>query len=74
MADGRTLNDRRRYRVVMSDFMASGGDGVGLTGGSAPEELGVVDLDALIAHLRRVPGGRLSLTQALRAPRISAVP
>ncbi len=74
MADGRPLNDRRRYRVVMSDFIASGGDGVGLTGGSAPEELGVIDLDALVAHLRRVPGGRLTMTEALRAPRIRALP
>jgi 2',3'-cyclic-nucleotide 2'-phosphodiesterase (5'-nucleotidase family) len=74
MADGRPLNNRRTYRVVMSDFMASGGDGVGLTGGSAPEELGVIDLDALIAHLRRAPNGRLALTEALRAPRIVATP
>lgn len=73
MADGRPLADRRSYRVVMSDFIASGGDGVGLSGGSAPEELGIVDLDALIAHLRRVPGGRLTMTEALSAPRIRSV-
>ncbi len=74
MADGRPLADRRTYRVVMSDFIASGGDGVGLSGGSAPEELGVVDLDALIAHLRKVPGGRLTMTEALAAPRIRSLP
>lgn len=74
MADGRPLADRRNYRVVMSDFIASGGDGVGLSGGSAPEELGVVDLDALIAHLRKVPGGRLTMTEALAAPRIRSLP
>jgi 2',3'-cyclic-nucleotide 2'-phosphodiesterase (5'-nucleotidase family) len=73
MADGRALSDTRTYRIVMSDFIASGGDGVGLTGGSAPEELGVVDLDALIAHLRRAPGSRLALTDALAAPRIRSV-
>lgn len=73
MADGRPLADRRTYRIVMSDFIASGGDGVGLSGGSAPEELGIVDLDALIAHLRRVPGGRLTMTEALAAPRIRSV-
>jgi 2',3'-cyclic-nucleotide 2'-phosphodiesterase (5'-nucleotidase family) len=74
MADGRPLADRRTYRVVMSDFIASGGDGVGLSGGSAPEELGIVDLDALIAHLRAVPGGRLTMTEALAAPRIRSLP
>ncbi|HRQ78939.1 MAG TPA: 5'-nucleotidase C-terminal domain-containing protein [Gemmatimonadaceae bacterium] len=73
MADGRPLADRRNYRIVMSDFIASGGDGVGLSGGSAPEELGIVDLDALIAHLRRVPGGRLTMTEALAAPRIRSL-
>lgn len=74
MADGRPLVDRRTYRVIMSDFIASGGDGVGLSGGSAPEELGVIDLDALIAHLRTAPGGRLLMTEALAAPRIRSVP
>lgn len=73
MADGRPLADRRRYRVVMSDFMASGGDGAAITGGEAPEELGVLDLDALIAHLRRAPEGRLVATPALAAPRIRPV-
>lgn len=73
MSDGRPLSDRRRYRVIMSDFIASGGDGVGLSGGTAPEELGVVDLDALIAHLRAVPGGRLVLSEALAAPRIRSI-
>ncbi len=73
MADGRPLAERRMYRVVMSDFIASGGDGVGLTGGGSPEELGVNDLDALIAHLRAVPGGRLTMTDALAARRIRSV-
>lgn len=74
MADGRELLARRTYRVIMSDFIASGGDGVGLSGGTAPEELGVVDLDALIAHLRAAPAGRLILTEALSAPRFRRVP
>lgn len=74
MADGRELLARRSYRVTMSDFIASGGDGVGLSGGRAPEELGVVDLDALIAHLRAAPAGRLILTEALSAPRFRRVP
>jgi 2',3'-cyclic-nucleotide 2'-phosphodiesterase (5'-nucleotidase family) len=73
MSDGRPLADRRTYRVITSDFIASGGDGVGLSGGNAPEELGVVDLDALIAHLRAVPGGRLVMSDALSAPRIRSI-
>ena len=73
MADGRRLNDRLTYRVIMSDFMASGGDGAGLGAGSAPEEIGVIDLDALIAQLRKLPNGTLSATPALTAPRIQAV-
>jgi len=73
MSDGRPLSDRRTYRVIMSDFIASGGDGVGLTGGTAPEELGVVDLDALIAHLRAAAGGRLVMSEALAAPRIRSI-
>lgn len=32
MADGRALNDSRSYRIVMSDFIAAGGDGVALSG------------------------------------------
>jgi 2',3'-cyclic-nucleotide 2'-phosphodiesterase (5'-nucleotidase family) len=74
MADGRPLANGRTYRVIMSDFMASGGDGVGLTGSRPPAELGVIDLDALIAHLRRAPGGRLALTEALATPRIRTIP
>ena len=74
MADGRPLNDRRNYRVILSDFLASGGDGLGLSDAGAPEELGIVDLDALIAHLRAAPGGRLVLSDALAAPRIRSVP
>ncbi len=70
MSDGRPLADRQTYKVIMSDFIASGGDGVGLSGSRPPEELGVVDLDALIAHLRAVPGGRLVMSNALSAVRI----
>jgi 2',3'-cyclic-nucleotide 2'-phosphodiesterase (5'-nucleotidase family) len=68
-SDGSVLSDTKRYRVVLSDFLAGGGDGVSL-GNSAPfEDLGVVDLDALVAMLRALPGGRLAQTDALRAPR-----
>ena len=51
--EGRPINNLATYSIVMSDFMVSGGDGLGL--GSAAlqsDPLGIVDLDALIAYLR----------------------
>ncbi|MEX2180764.1 MAG: 5'-nucleotidase C-terminal domain-containing protein [Gemmatimonadaceae bacterium] len=72
IADGARLDDRRRYRVVMTNFLAAGGDGVSLAADAPVEELGSLDLDAMIAYLRALPGGRLVMTDALRAPRIRA--
>ena len=74
MSDGRPLNDRRKYRVVMSDFMAGGGDGATLVGPTTLQELNVPILDALIAHIQRVPNGKLVMTEALQAPRFKEVP
>ena len=74
MHDGRPLNDRRMYRIVMSDFMAGGGDGAALAGPTNIQELNVPILDALIAHLQRMPEGNVVMTEALQAPRIKAVP
>jgi 2',3'-cyclic-nucleotide 2'-phosphodiesterase (5'-nucleotidase family) len=74
MSDGRPLNDRRLYRIVMSDFMAGGGDGAALAGPSNIQELNVPVLDALIAQLQRLPEGKLVMTEALQAPRFKAVP
>lgn len=73
MADGSRLDDRRRYRVVMSDFLAAGGDGVSLAADATREELNRVDLDVLVEYLRALPGGRLVVDDALKAPRITRV-
>ncbi|MCE9602664.1 MAG: 5'-nucleotidase C-terminal domain-containing protein [Gemmatimonadetes bacterium] len=73
LGDGSRIDDRRRYRVIMSDFMAAGGDGAALGDGAIIEELNRVDLDALLDHLRAQPGGRLAPTDALKAPRITAI-
>ena len=73
MADGSRLDDRRRYRVVMTDFLAAGGDGVSLATDATREELNIVDLDVLVDYLRAQPGGRLLVTDALKAPRILKV-
>jgi 2',3'-cyclic-nucleotide 2'-phosphodiesterase (5'-nucleotidase family) len=56
MADGSTLRDDRRYTLVLNDFLATGGDGLGLSGAAQRTEiLPIVDLDALVAYLRRAP-------------------
>jgi 2',3'-cyclic-nucleotide 2'-phosphodiesterase (5'-nucleotidase family) len=56
LADGRPFRDDATYTVVMSDFMATGGDGLGLGRAAlAVEPLDVVDLDALVGYLRSLP-------------------
>ena len=59
---GAPLDTAAQYRVVLNDFMALGGEGLGFTSGAIrTEPLSVVDLDAFIAHLRKLP-------QPVRAP------
>ena len=70
LGDGSRLDDRRRYRVVMTDFMAAGGDGAALGRDAVIEELNLVDLDVLVDHLRSQPGGTFVPSAALKAPRI----
>jgi 2',3'-cyclic-nucleotide 2'-phosphodiesterase (5'-nucleotidase family) len=54
--DGRSVDDDARYALVLSDFLAAGGDGLGVTERAQNvEALGIVDLDALIAYLRKQP-------------------
>lgn len=74
LGDGSLIDPRRKYRVIMTDFMASGGDGAALARDAVVEELNRVDLDVLVDHLRAMPGGRLVPTAALTAPRIIAIP
>ncbi|MCU0619144.1 MAG: 5'-nucleotidase C-terminal domain-containing protein, partial [Gemmatimonadaceae bacterium] len=55
---GRPLDDGRRYTIAMSDFLVTGGDGLGMAGQalrSVPAN--IVDLDALIAYVRARPSG-----------------
>ena len=62
MANGAPLDTAAQYRVILNDFMALGGEGLGFTTGALrTETLSIVDLDALIAYLRRQP-------QPVRAP------
>lgn len=56
MADGSTLRPDREYTLVLNDFLATGGDGLGLgTAARRMEVLPIVDLDAFVAYLRRQP-------------------
>jgi 2',3'-cyclic-nucleotide 2'-phosphodiesterase (5'-nucleotidase family) len=62
MANGAPLDTTARYRVILNDFMALGGEALGFTTGVVrTEPLSIIDLDALIAYLRKQP-------QPVRAP------
>jgi 2',3'-cyclic-nucleotide 2'-phosphodiesterase (5'-nucleotidase family) len=62
LAGGAPLDTTAQYRVILNDFMALGGEGLGFTSGAIrTEPLSVVDLDALITYLRKQP-------QPVRAP------
>jgi 5'-nucleotidase len=61
--DGSLLDDERSYSVAVNDFLAGGeGDGFAVFGDALDRaESGIVDLDALVAHLQALP-------QPVRAP------
>ena len=62
LLDGGTpLRDHATYTVVMNDFMATGGDGLGLAGNVPAESLRIDDLTALVDYLKGLP-------QPVRAP------
>ena len=52
---GRTLSDAATYTVVMNEFMALSGEGVSVPAGAPKAPLDVLDLDALIAYLGKLP-------------------
>ncbi len=56
LSDGTPVRDAGTYRVALSDFLDEGGDGVQLRRNAIKrEELGIADLDALIAYLKTLP-------------------
>jgi 2',3'-cyclic-nucleotide 2'-phosphodiesterase (5'-nucleotidase family) len=58
LVGGQPVNPAREYTIAMSDFMATGGDGLSLSGPARrTDDLGIVDLDALLAYVRALPGG-----------------
>ena len=53
---GRTLSDASTYAVIMNEFMAvGGGEGVAVPEGATATPLDMLDLDALITYLQRLP-------------------
>jgi 5'-nucleotidase len=47
--NGRSVDASRAYRVVLNNYLASGGDGLSeFTAGIDVKDTGIIDLDALI--------------------------
>ena len=62
LVDGSLIRPEGRYTVVLNDFLATGGDGLGLNSAARRTEiLPIVDLDAFVAYLHALP-------QPVRAP------
>lgn len=56
LADGSAIRPDVQYTVVLNDFLATGGDGLGLAAGAIRSEiLPIVDLDAFVAYLESLP-------------------
>jgi 2',3'-cyclic-nucleotide 2'-phosphodiesterase (5'-nucleotidase family) len=54
MSDGQPMVDTRSYRLVYSDFLHANGDGLQATEGvQRVEELGIIDIDALIESVQK---------------------
>jgi len=48
------VNPGGRYRVVLNNYLASGGDGISaFTQGTDVTDRGIIDLDALVAWIAR---------------------
>jgi 5'-nucleotidase len=71
LADGKEIREDAQYALILNDFLATGGDGLGVTTGALRTEiLPIVDLDALVEYLKSRP-------QPVQAPadaRIIVVP
>ncbi len=52
MLNGKAVSPSGRYRVVLNNYLASGGDGLkAFTGGTEIVDPGIIDIDALIAWI-----------------------
>jgi 2',3'-cyclic-nucleotide 2'-phosphodiesterase (5'-nucleotidase family) len=52
---GRTLVDSEQYDVIVNDFMATGGEGMGPPPGARSTPTNIVDLDALVNYMKSLP-------------------
>jgi 5'-nucleotidase len=55
LTNGRKIEPKTTYTLVVSDFLASGGSGFAMLKGVAATPVGLSDLDALIAYLKVLP-------------------
>jgi 5'-nucleotidase len=71
LTSGDAIRDDRSYAVTVNDFMAEGGDGFAVfTQASARDDTGIVDLDALLDYVAKLPQPIAAPTdQRLRALR-----
>ncbi|MBI1967682.1 MAG: 5'-nucleotidase C-terminal domain-containing protein [Gemmatimonadetes bacterium] len=51
LLNGRPVDPRRTYTLAVTNFLAAGGSGFGMLRDSPQEDLGLIDLDALIRYL-----------------------
>lgn len=65
LADGRPIERRRNYSLVVPEVLAAGGDGFGMLAGRA-QPVGLLDLEALVRYLGVLP-------QPVEAPETSRV-
>jgi 2',3'-cyclic-nucleotide 2'-phosphodiesterase (5'-nucleotidase family) len=69
MSDGSPLSDARTYKVIVNDFLATGGEGYNAGGrATSSKPLNIVDLDALIDYLRSLPTPISAPTEVRIAP------
>jgi 2',3'-cyclic-nucleotide 2'-phosphodiesterase (5'-nucleotidase family) len=69
MSDGSPLSDARTYKVIVNDFLATGGEGYNAGGrATSSKPLNIVDLDALIDYLRSLPAPISAPTEVRIAP------
>ena len=55
LTGGRPVLDTAQYSIAVPDFVAAGGSGYAMLRGIASENTGIVDLDAFVAYLGRLP-------------------
>jgi 2',3'-cyclic-nucleotide 2'-phosphodiesterase (5'-nucleotidase family) len=53
--DGRKLEDRKQYTLAVPDFLAQGAEEFSVLTQYPQDPVGVLDLDAFTAYLRRLP-------------------